>query len=190
MQQQSTMREEWKRNFNLGYSFLLMHQRALVVPVRRGWGREALGMPCLCAFVLMCMWAAFSRDIHMWWWIGAWLVFQSVRRLESVKLARSGARIHSQYDGTSAIRGDERKAKLIGEPMMFGLAGFCFYLMYLDKGWPVQGLPYFFMAGIFSLPFIEGVKATIWQRRTQAMSDARIEQEQAVTDYRNTYGDE
>jgi hypothetical protein len=67
--------------------------------------------------------------------------------------------------------------------------GLIFRSIYLEHGLPTAGLPSFFLWGVISLPFVEIVKRTIWERRTQGMSDARIEQQQVVSNYRNRFGE-
>ncbi len=142
----------------------------------------------------MVLWAAFSRDPFMWGWVGFWLLCQICRRIESVRLARSGARIHSQYDGwpfdTIRFGRTEKAAKLVVEPMLVGILGGILHWIYdTYLGMPPYGLPYFLLAGVVTLPFVELVKQTVWQRRTQSMMDARIEQEQMMRDVRDRHGE-
>jgi hypothetical protein len=193
-QQQQNDSMNWKRNFDISHALCVMHQRALVVPMRSRWGIYALGVPCALALVLMVLWATFSRDPYMWVWIGFWVICQLARRAESVRLHRRGERIHSQYDGyvayASRWRVSESTAKLVIEPVVFGVFGLVLFDMYRENGLPVQGLPYFFLAGLFSLPFVETVKRSVWERRAQAMVDARVEQEALVKEVRDRWGDQ
>jgi hypothetical protein len=193
MEQQRDDAMNWKRNFNIAWWLCLMHQRGLILFMRKGFGVRALGVPCALAFVLMFLWATFSRDPFMWLWMGMWLLCQVKRRAESLKLARSGAMIHSQYDGWpfDAVRfaGSEKAAKLVVEPILVGILGGLLYWIYGEQGWSPYGLPYFVLAGCFSLPLVEAVKQTIWERRTQAMVDARLEQEEVMRDFRDKYGE-
>jgi hypothetical protein len=53
----------------------------------------------------------------------------------------------------------------------------------------VYGLPYFFMLGLVTLPFVEKVKQLVWERRIQGINDARIEQEALVRESRERYGE-
>jgi hypothetical protein len=181
-----------EQGFNIAYALLVMHQRALVVPLRNRWGVQALGMPCLLALVMMAVWAGFSRDPYLWWWIGVWLLCFLVRRIEAVRLNLKGERIHSQYDGwpegAICLGRTEKIAKLVVEPAIWAVFGFVLLQVYAEQGWSPYGLPYFFLAGVFSLPYVELVKQAVLQRRTQAMLDARVEQEQTTAEFRDKFG--
>ena len=141
---------------------------------------------------MMCVWAMVSHDNFMWIWIGFWLLCQLKRRVESVKLARSGAWIHSQYDGWpfDAIKyaRTEKVAKMVVEPILVGILGGILYWIYSQYGLKPTGLPYFFLSGIFTLPFVEIVKQTIWEKKIRGMQDARLEQEQMVEELRDKWG--
>ena len=184
---------EWKRNFNIAYNILLIHQRAVVVPLRMAWGPQALGVPCALALVLMVVWATFSRDPLMWGWIALWLTCFVSRRAETLWLWATGARLHGGYDGHPfvAIRlgRTENAAKLVVEPLLVGGIGRRGVLV-------VRPLPFFALraalfpaGGLRSLPFVELVKQTIWKRRSQATLDARLEQEASMREFRSKYGD-
>jgi hypothetical protein len=182
-----------KQTFNLLHIFGLAHQRALTVPLRSGYGVEALGLPCLLAVVMMFLWAGFSRDPFLLWWLGIWFVFQGVRRFESLRLNWKGVRIHTHYDGwphvTIRLGRTEGMAKLVAEPLVVGVLGGIIYWVYQEQGWSLYGLPYFFLTGCFTLPFVELINQMIWKRRAEAMLNARIEQENIVDDFRRKYGD-
>ena len=195
MQQQNDPNDpfEWKRNFNVAYNILLIHQRAVVVPLRMAWGPQALGVPCALALVLMVVWAAFSRDPLLWGWIALWLTCFVSRRAETLWLWATGARLHGGYDGHPfvAIRlgRTENAAKLVVEPLLVGGLGGAAYWWYGRFHFSPYGLPYFLLAGCASLPFVELVKQTIWKRRSQATLDARLEQEASMREFRSKYGD-
>lgn len=192
MQQQEELdfSEKLKRNFNIGHFLFLIHQRAIVVVCRDNWGTQALGFPCLCAFMLMMLWYVFTHDNLMLAWIGFWLLCLAKRRMESVRLAKSGAVIHSRYDGWPINLGsNENRAKLIYEPVLVGILGFMAFKFYQHMGWRPTGLPYFLLLGVATLPFVEMVKQKAWERRTQSMMDARLEQQEAINDFRDKYGD-
>ncbi len=193
MQQQHDQQADSKRKFNVVYGLMLMHQRAIVLLSRDRWGKEALGKPCFLALVLMFLWATFSRDPFMWVWLAVWVCFLVKRRLESVRLATSGERTHSQYDGhpfaALTFCRTENAAKLVGEPVLVGILGVVLCAVYQEVGLPVGGLPCFLLAGCVSLPFVEAVKKQIWERRIQGMQDARLEQEQMVRESRERYGE-
>jgi hypothetical protein len=193
MPQQQENGDNWKRNFNVTHSIFLMHQRALTVPMRNQYGGQALGTPCALALVMMLLWWMATHDDFMLLWIGFWLLCFIKRRAEAVRLAKNGARIHSHYDGWpfDAIRfaRSERAAKMMVEPILVGILGGFLFWVYQENGWRPTGLPYFVLSGVVTLPFVEMVKQTAWDKRLQGMHDARLEQEMAVQDYRDQYGD-
>jgi hypothetical protein len=187
-QQQQDLSAKWKRNFGIIFSLCVIHQRALTIPMRSRFGVQALAQPCFFALGLMFLWATFTRDPFMWLWMGYWFLHFLYRRAEALRLARSGEKIHSQYDGWphDAVRfgRTEKAAKMVVEPIEVAILGGILYWIYAKEGWPVRGLPLFLLSGAFTLPFVEMVKQTIWERRTQSVVDARIEQEQLVEDVR------
>ena len=192
MQEKHDMVEDFKHKFNFAYLLCLIHQRCLVLICRKKWGVQALGgLPTFLALILMIGWASFSRDLFFWAWIALWLCCLVARRIEALKLVKTG--LHSLYDGwsdlTDFFRCSEKAAKLIVEPVMFGILGGILLWAYTVNELPVMGLPYFFLSGVFTLPFVEAVKQTIWNKRLQAMNDARVEQQAAVQDFREKYGD-
>ena len=192
MQQQQNDPMSWGQKFNIVYWLCLVHQRAIVVPLRSGFGTEALGAPCLLAVLLLYLWGQFSQDMLVWAYGGLFILYQGYRRFQSLRLARGGARVHSLYDGRCGGvlgRMNERTAKLVFEPALVFGCGVALYWLYQENGLPVAGLPYLFLAGGFTLPFVEAVKQTAWDRRVQGISDSRIEQEQMMGDYKNRYGD-
>ena len=101
--------------------------------------------------------------------------------------------IHSQYDGwpIEAIKfgRTEKVAKLIVEPIIVGALGAVLFVIYQGAEMPVYGLPYFFLLGLATLPFVEKVKQATWERRIQGMVDARVEQEALVRESREKYGE-
>ena len=192
-QQQDDMMTKYKKNFNFIYSACLIHQRCLVVPLRRAFGVQALGTPCaLAPHPDVRVGDLHAATTTCGLWIGIWFLCFLVRRAESVKLRQSGAKMHGRVRRApvDAIRigRTEKAAKLVVEPfLMVGLGGVLFSV-YQQIHWSPYGLPYFFFAGGFTLPFVEIVKQQIWERRTQAMVDARVEQETLMREFRNRYG--
>jgi hypothetical protein len=181
-----------KRNSNIMQWICMIHQRGIIVPMRENFGKEAL-MPCAFSLVVMCLWAAFTKDAFMWFWIALWLVALVKRRTESAKMVASGVRVHSYYDGwpkeAVKIGKTEKTAKLVVEPAFVVLLGTVLYYAYQEFGLPVAGLPSFFLCGIITLPFVEMVKQRIWEKRMDALSDARLEQEAMVRESRERYGE-
>jgi hypothetical protein len=174
--------------FNVLMFFCAIHQRAVIVPFRIRYGAEGLGLPALWALVLMFFWWGFSADPLMLGWMCLWFAAVVVRRIESLRLSRKGEKVYSFYDGrpymAMKVPGvkTESIAKMVVEPLFLFTVGLIYYFMAKDMGWR-QGFSYFMMLSIFTLPFLEGVRQTVWKRRVQAMSDARIEQEGLMRDF-------
>jgi hypothetical protein len=183
----------WSRLFGAFCALMLIHQRAIIVPMRKYCGKDFFGLPCGLALLLMSAWAFFSGDDFMWVCAGFWLVALLVRKGQTYRLLAQGTLIYSLFDGipTDAQRycKTERTAKLFVEPILVGILGGTVLLIYRMEGLPVAGLPLFFLFGLVSLPLIELLKQTIWERRLQAMQDARIEQEAVVQEVRIRYGE-
>jgi hypothetical protein len=192
-QQQQNDPMNWKRNFNILAWFCLVHGRALTLLIRSRNGKDSLGVPCALALVMMFLWATFTQDTLIWVWMAVWFFFLIVRRVETVWLTRRGERIHSQYDGWPGpaywFCRSERIAKLIIEPTLFAIVGALLYGSYEQAGLSPRGMPWFLLAGMFTLPFVECVKQTIQERCTQGMLDARIEQEAMMDEFRDKYGE-
>jgi hypothetical protein len=194
--QQNDMTEKWKRNFRFGHALMFMIQRAITVPWRERQGMQSLRTPCALAMVLMFVWWMVSADRLMGAYLGTWVICFLWRRSETQRLIRQGERIHSDDDGRPAIAlgfgrlfgCTEKTARLVVEPIIAVGLGGVLYSIYQDHGWSPAGLPYFFLAGGFALPFVELVRRAIWERRIEGMNDARIEQEAVMQEYRDRYG--
>jgi hypothetical protein len=98
-QQEDDFMTRYKRNFNIVVFFATAYQRALVVPMRNRWGKEAQDLPCGIALIGMLVYAALMRDNGMWLWIAFWMLCQLKNRAETARLMRNGERIHTLYEG-------------------------------------------------------------------------------------------
>ena len=114
------------------------------------------------------------------------------RQREALRLSKGGT-VHSQHDGNSfdarRFCRSERTAKLIVEPILVAIFGTVLWWIYLRMGWHRHGLPAFILTGIFTLPFVEKVKQTVWERRLQGMQDAKLEQQALVRESHQRFGD-
>jgi hypothetical protein len=189
-QQHEDFVTKWKRNFNITYNLCLIHQRGIVVLMRDQWGKRALGTSCALALVLMFLWATFTQDPFMYGWMVLWFICYLKRRFEAGRLAKKG--MHTEYDGRSKdgqrFGFSERFAKRWVEPMLTGILGGMVYWFYERQGWQPTGLPYFLLSGLFTLPFVQTVHQSIWDRRVEAMNEARITQQAAMKDFQDRYG--
>jgi hypothetical protein len=200
MQQQQQKEEPFnqKQSFEIGMAFLWGVALAVTVPFRRRCGVEAFGKPAFLGFVVMCLWAAFSKDLYMWCYVGLWLFCLARNRAEAVRLQKQGVIIHSQYEGDSEFRRSfksERLSKQVVEPAAILATGIALHLFYRDVlyagviDYPQSGLPAFLMVGAGAAAALAGVRETISKRKTQAMIDARIEQENTMRNVRDRFGD-
>jgi hypothetical protein len=191
-QQQENAQQSWKDKFNTALFLMVVHQRAIIIVTRTGFGKDAFGLTTLFTFGLMCLWAAFSKDVFMWVWVAAWVVCVIRHRISAAMLAGKGVMVHSEDDGWPQeaiwLGCTVGTAKLIVEPAVVGLLGIMLFWMYQEKGLSVYGLPYFLLAGVVTLPFIEMVRQRIWDRRLQGMQNARLEQEALMREQRKRYG--
>jgi hypothetical protein len=189
MQQEKDIVQTLKERFNIAFFLMLVWQRAIIVPLRNRFGREAQGLPCVFALGLMFLWASFSKDPWMWWYLAFWVFFQFKNRIQSIK---HGAEIHSLYDGYPVLAGwierNEHRAKLVWEPILVAWAGFFAKWHYENEGWHPNGLPFFLIGGALACAFVEHTKQTMWKRRIQQQNDARIENESMVNEYRQRWG--
>lgn len=187
--QEQNWPEELKRNVNIAFWLAQIVQRCFVVLTRNKFGAQALGLPCLFAFILMWVWYALTQDLLLLAWIGLWLCCYAKRRFEA---GRIEGHVVSDYDGFpfDAIRycGSELTAKRVVEPIMLAIVGFIAFKVYESQGWNYKGLPYFFMAGAVSVSFVASVQQRIWQRKLQAMRDGQMENDMLVRHYRDKYG--
>lgn len=183
MQQQKEM--GFKEKFNICHFLMVIHQRGLTIMCRSYWGKEALGLPCLLALILMFLWYVFTADSLMLLWMALWFAVYLTRKMQAIKVA---GKVHSQYDGFPDVMRfvkNEKIAKLVVEPLLFGSLGLFALQYYEDMGWSPTGLPYFLLSGTFTLPFVALVNVAIWERQIQAIQDAKLEQEALAEETRN-----
>ena len=176
-----------KRNTNIMYFVCSIHQRAVIVPFRRYWGTQGARWPAdAFAALLIFLWYLFTADQLMLLWGGFWLLSLIYRRIEAVRM---NAQIPSRYDGYPENLGsNEKLAKLVLEPALMGLFGVLALKFYEYNGWRPNGLPYFLLTSIVTLPFVESVNQMIWDKQLQAMNDAKLEQETRERAYKDRFG--
>src|SRR5262249_21536970 len=90
-----------QRGDALGLVYFLanVHATCLTVPIRRCFGREALGWYGFPALLAMLCYASFSRSGAVLAYIALWLAFLISRRIETFRLLKRGAVFHSRYAG-------------------------------------------------------------------------------------------
>ena len=184
--QQLDFLDKLKRNTNIMYFLCSIHQRAVLVPFRRFYGVQALGMPCFFAAILIFLWWIFTADSLMLVWGFFWLLFLIKRRIEAVRV---NAQIPSRYDGYPVGLGwNEKLAKFVLEPTLLVVLGVMALKFYEYQGWRPNGLPYFLLTSIVTLPFVQSVNQMVWDKQLQAMNDARLEQEARNRAFRDKFG--
>lgn len=159
--------------FGLLYWFADAHATTLAVFMRRGFGREALGLNSLAGFGMMAVWMAHTHDTMMYVLIACWFMAQIWQRVRTWRLLSSGVVLHSKYAGfpywaVLISRGSEEKARWVVEPMMCLLGGglitiFC------------ESIGFYIMAGAVTFLVRQAIEWGIERRRVEAMKDAMIE---------------
>lgn len=176
-QQQMTLKEK----VNLVYNACDVHQRAIVVPLREGMGKNFLGFRCLLAFGLMILWTALTQDSWMLYWVVIWVFCLAWRSIEANHLE-----VHTHSDGWCNGLGDnQRLAKGLFEPLLVGLCGLLLRAWYLENGWNPAGLPNFLLLGVFTLSFVQRANVIMYERKIDVMNDARMEQEDIARESQN-----
>jgi hypothetical protein len=179
-------RQEWgnRESFNLIAALVNFHATAITpIGLRIGFGKEALGVPGLGAFVLILIVAGFNGSQSMLDYLGVWFCAVACQRAYTFRLIRRGVVWHSRYEGWPELavklaRGNVKGAVLVVEPLIVAAVGYVFQ----DMGERVVGT--FLMTGAFSLFVRELIHRQINDRRLMAMSDAQIEQEDLAHAYR------
>ncbi len=177
---------------NLFSVALLIHQRSLIVPMRKRFGVESLGLIGFLSLACMAGWALFTRDPFMWGYLVFWFLCVAFRRWEAYRLVHKGERIHSLSDGwpvwaTRVPFVGYGAATLLVEPII--VLGWCAALWWLSRrlGTP-PGLALWLTPGPLTLVMVESLRGKIRSRRAEAILDARLEQEAVVRDYRAKWG--
>lgn len=152
------------------YWLCVIHSNCIIVFLRRGFGREALGMRGLLALVLLLL--CLGGEPLMILWIAAFLVAVIVQRIITLRAIRKGAVIHSLYAGTPLLTiipffRKERDAMILEMILCFALGAL---LMALSH---VMGL--FMMLGFITLAIRTGIEDSVCQRRLDRMRDGQIE---------------
>jgi len=184
-QQQLDYFDRMKRNTNIMYWVCYIHQRALMMPFRKYNGVQALGFPCFFGFALIFLWWMFTGDSFLFLWGGFWLLCLVGRRIETT---RYKAYIPSRYEGDSVFLRNQKSAKLVLEPAIVVWLGVVALKYYEMQGWRPNGLPYFLLVSVVTLPFVQIVNQMVWDKQLQAMSDARIENEVRNREFRDRFG--
>jgi hypothetical protein len=180
----------WKEKVNIFYGLCNIYQRAIVVPIRKHWGINALGLPCFFAFLLQFFWSAFTQDPFMYGWLVLWTLCYLKRRGEAQKIR---GQVQSYYDGfpgdANFWRCSEITAKRFLEPALVGALGAFLRWVYSENGWSPAGLPNFLLLGVIPLLLVAGVNQMMWERKIDAIRDAEIEGQSLARERREHYGD-
>ena len=152
------------------YLLCVIHSNCIIVFLRTGFGREALGIRGLLALALLLL--CLGGEPLMIWWIAAFLVAVIVQRIITHRATRNGMAIHSQYAGTPLLTkvpffGKERDAMILEMILCFFLGA-----LFLAVS---QFIAVFLMLGFVSLMIRTGIEESVYNRRLDRMRDAQIE---------------
>ena len=171
---------------------LMIHHRSMIVPMRKRFGVESLGLIGFLCLLLMAGWAMYTKDPFMWAYTLYWFLCAVLRRMEAYRLVRRGERIHGLSDGwpvwaTRAPFVGYGAATALVEPLI--VLGWCAALWWLSGrlGTP-PGLALWLTPGPLTLVTVASLRGRIHSRRAEAILDARLEQEAVVRDYRAKWG--
>lgn len=181
MVQQQQKELTMKEKMNFLHAVAGYHKIGLTLLTRAYPGKRFLDFPCFFSFLMMGIWYVLSADPYMGLWILAWVSVYFVRKFEAYKV---GGQVHSFYDGYPYLAKfmPEWAAKMLGEPILFGVLGFLALQYYEENEWSPYGLPFFLLAGTITIPFVTALNQLIWERQLQAADDARLEQEALMQD--------
>ena len=161
-----------KRGDPLGmlYWLCVVHSNCIIVFLRTGFGREALGMRGLLAFILLLV--CLGAEPLMILWIAAFLVAVIVQRIITWRAISKGAIIHTLNAGKPLLTkvpffGKERDAMILEMILCFAVGAL---LMAVS---PFIGL--FMWLGFVTLAIRTGIEETVYNRRLDRMRDAQIE---------------
>lgn len=164
-------KEDW---LGLIYWVTTLHAMCVLPFLRSGFGREALGVPGFLAFILLLS-CALASPVCAGFFL-TWLGMVIYRRVETFRLLRQGAQLHSRYAGypSLALRvpfvRTVETATGFWEPALAFLGG----LMLCPLA---EGFGGFIMLAGFSLMVRNGIEGEITRKRIERMQDAKIEGE-------------
>lgn len=148
---------------------------SIAVFIRRGFGKEALGLNSILAFVLLVALAA-SEGRGFLLFAAAFLVAQIWRRIETFRLIRRGVILHTRYAGyphwamkVPFVKTEHRAKELI-EPLFCIVTGILLCPVSVGIGGYVVLCGFGFMVRY-------GIEDLVARKRVERMQDARIEHE-------------
>ena len=152
------------------YWLCVIHSNCIIVFLRTGFGREALGMRGFLALVLLLL--CLGGEPLMVLWIAAFLVAVIVQRIITFRAIRRGAVLHTLYAGTPLfmklplVRTD--RAAMVLEILLCIVLGALFLAVSEFMGM-------FTLLGAVSLTIRTGIEDSVYTRRLDRMRDAKIE---------------
>jgi hypothetical protein len=141
--------------------------------LRRGFGREALGVNGIVAalIILIYAWVTNSPEMITVFWV--FLAAVAYQRVYGFRQRANCQVVHSRYAGDPVVAKcfakSERVAREVVEPLICIVAGACLWSWSEPAG-------RFVLCGSFALLASRGVDTQVTRNRVQAMHDAAIEQ--------------
>ena len=137
----------------------------------------------------MLLWWLFTNDGLLLAYIGVWLLVYITRRIEAAMIS---GKVSSNYDGWPVdamwLCESEGIAKGWIEPMIAGVFGYLLWQYYACMGWRPTGLPYFMIFSVFSLKYVAAINEAAWERKVNAIQDAKLQQQVLMDDHKNRFG--
>ncbi len=167
---------------NLIYLVTTAHATCLTVFLREKFGSEALGIPGVCALLLLLITVGLTGSPDLLLFGGCWFIALIVQRSQTLHNHWKGLRLHSRYAGFPAATrlcfpfvSDERVLQRLEPVVASGIGG----LLWLCS--PAVGQ--FVLWGAFSLAIKTGLDQFSHHRHLQQLHDAEIEQEVLLADW-------
>jgi hypothetical protein len=141
--------------------------------LRRGFGREALGLNGILAGLIILLYGGFTNSPETVTFFWVWLTAVAYQRLYGFRQRANGQVVHSRYAGDPVVgrrfTKSERVAREVVEPLICVVVGACLW------SWSEQ-VGRFVLCASFCLLVCRGIETQVTRNRVQAMRDAAIEQ--------------
>ena len=171
-----------KEGFNAAYAWLSVVAICFIPFFRWGQGREGFGLRAFLALILMLTIGSLGNAPEMFVFAAVWLMFVTFRRLQSIRLLRKGAMIHSQYWGSTTCRIRLPGCTREGTGRLFEII-YCLAVAYfVGPLFPV--LSGFCVIGAVALFFTWAVQDEAHRRQMQSIKDAQIQNSWLAVRYR------
>jgi hypothetical protein len=171
-----------EESFNFLFVVAKCFATSLVVFTRHTFGKEALGINGLGAFILIPLYATFAKVPDMFGFWGIWLCAVVVQRLRTLVVVSRGTVMHSRFGGYLWV------GSLFGIVKSYKAAQFIEFIVCLGAGNLLKsvspGVGSFVMAASGALLIVALIENQALEMKVQRMHDAEIEMQTMADMYR------